>query len=97
MDGGAPRPIAGFEPGESPVGWSRDGQSLFLERFQESTIEIHRLNTLTGRREPTFRLGPPDPAGIVGYTAVAVSPDGKSYAYSFMRNLSELYLIDGLR
>jgi hypothetical protein len=27
----------------------------------------------------------------------SVSADGKSYAYSFIRNLSELYLIEGLK
>jgi hypothetical protein len=97
VDGGAPRPIPGFEPGEGPVGWSRDGRSLFLERIQELTIQIHRLDTLTGRRERLFGLVPPDPAGIVGYAAVAVRADGKSHAYSFIRNLSELYLIEGLR
>ncbi len=97
MDGGEPRPIPGFEPGEWPVGWSRDGRSLFLERIQELTIQIHRLDTLTGRRERSFGLIPPDPAGMFGYVAVAVRAGGKSYAYSFIRNLSELYLIEGLR
>jgi len=97
IEGGEPRPIPGFEPGESPVTWSRDGRSLFLTRFQDLSIQVHRLDTLTGRRELLFDLRPPDPAGVAPYPGLAVSADGRSYAYSFIRNLSELYLIEGLR
>jgi eukaryotic-like serine/threonine-protein kinase len=106
MDGGAPRPIAGVEPGEWPVGWGRDGHSLFLVRVQGLTTQVHRLDPATGRRELLLELVPPDPAGIAVFrgvgvavrgVGVAVSADGKSYARSFLRNLSELYLIEGLR
>jgi hypothetical protein len=97
MDGGEPRPVPGFEPGEWPIGWSRDRRSLFLERFRELTTQVDRLDTVTGRRERLFGLLPPDPAGIAPYPGIAVSADGKSYAYSFIRNLSELYIIEGVR
>jgi hypothetical protein len=97
MDGGDPRPIPGFEPGEWPIGWSRDRRSLFLERFGDLTTHVDRLDTATGRRALLFDLRPPDPAGVAPYPGLAVSADGKSYAYSFIRNLSELYLIDGLK
>jgi hypothetical protein len=97
MNGVTPRPIPGFEPGEWPVAWSKDGRSLFLSRIQDLTIQVHRLDTLTGRRELLFDLRPPDPAGVAPYPGLAVSADGRSYAYSFIRNLSELYLIEGLK
>ncbi|HUL79123.1 MAG TPA: protein kinase [Vicinamibacteria bacterium] len=97
MDGGEPRPVPRFEPGDWPVGWSRDGRSLFVQRFQGLTVQVHRLDAATGRRELLFDLAPPDPAGIFPFPGIAVSADGKSYAYSFIRNLSELYLIEGLR
>ncbi|HUL76294.1 MAG TPA: protein kinase [Vicinamibacteria bacterium] len=97
IDGGEPRPIPRFEPGDWPVGWSRDGRSLFVQRFQDLTVQVHRLDTLTARRELLFGLVPPDPAGIAPFPGLAVSADGKSYAYSFIRNLSDLYLIEGLR
>ena len=95
MDGGEPGPISGFEPGDWPVAWSKEGRSLLVRRSQDLTIQIHRLDTLTGRRKLLFDLVPPDPAGVIGYAAM--SADGKSYAYSFIRNLSELYLIEGLK
>jgi hypothetical protein len=40
---------------------------------------------------------PADPAGVAPGGSVRLSADGKSYAYSFIRNLSELYLIEGLK
>jgi len=43
-------------------------------------------------------LTPEDLAGVLhGIGAISVSPDGCSYAYTFARDLSELYLADGLK
>ena len=39
----------------------------------------------------------PDPAGIWLISPVVVTPDEKSYAYSFTRSLADLYVVDGLR
>ncbi|HUB30204.1 MAG TPA: hypothetical protein VL967_10915 [Terracidiphilus sp.] len=38
-----------------------------------------------------------DPVGAVGITTVRVTPDGKSFAYNALRQLSELYLLQGLK
>jgi hypothetical protein len=96
LDGGEPRPIAGIKPGELEIGWSSDGRSLFVARYRDLVTEIHRLDPVTGREERLLNLIPSDAAGIQPWS-VAVSADGKSYAYSFVRNLTNLYLIDGLR
>jgi Tol biopolymer transport system component len=97
IDGGESRPIAGLEAGEWPIGWSADGRSLHLARLRGLVLQVHRLDLGTGRRELLHELVPPDPAGVGGFPSLAVSADGKSYAYSFIRNLSELYLIEGLK
>jgi len=39
----------------------------------------------------------PDPAGILMIVAVQLTPDTRSYVYSYMRSLSELYVVDGLK
>jgi hypothetical protein len=96
IDGGEPRPLPGIEPGEWPIGWSTDGRSLHLARFA-GVLQVHRLDLVTGRRELLHELVPPDLAGFAPLPYLAVSADGKSYAYSFNRNLSELYLIEGLK
>ena len=38
-----------------------------------------------------------DRAGIIDVWGVHIAPDDKSYYYSFMRSLSDLYVMDGLR
>jgi hypothetical protein len=41
---------------------------------------------------------PEDPTGLIGLGPPAVSPDGETYAYSYLRNLvDDLYVIDGLK
>jgi Tol biopolymer transport system component len=100
IDGGESRPIAGFDQGEQPIIWSSDGRSLYLKGVRHLATQISRLDPVTGRRELVFALSPIDPAGVDqvrGGGPVTVSADGNSYAYSFIRNLSELYLIEGLK
>jgi hypothetical protein len=95
IDGGESRPIPGIEAGEWPIGWSADGRSLYL--FRGLATLVNRLDLVTGRRELLHELVPPDQAGVLPGASLSVSADGKSYAYSFIRNLSELYLIEGLK
>lgn len=42
-------------------------------------------------------LAPNDSAGVTAIVNVRITPDGKSYAYSFDRELSDLFLVDGVR
>lgn len=42
-------------------------------------------------------LLPADPAGVESLESILITPDGRSYAYSYQNNLSDIYLIDGLR
>lgn len=58
---------------------------------------MYRLDLATGRRELRRELMPPDPAGVLMIRPPHISSDGKSYAYSYRRTLSELFLADGLK
>jgi hypothetical protein len=40
---------------------------------------------------------PDDPAGFVGALQFAVARDGAVYAYTYLRLLQDLYLIEGVR
>jgi Tol biopolymer transport system component len=96
VDSGQLRPCPGSEPGDQPVRWSADGRSLFVLRYKGFAAQVYRLELTTGRRMLLRELAPPDLAGA-GFPDVRVTPDGKSYAYSFIRNLNDLYLVDGLK
>jgi hypothetical protein len=96
-DGGASRPCPGLESSDRPVRWSADGRSLLFLRRKAFAVEVHQLELATGRRRLLRTLAIQDPAGAVGPGRVRLTPDGASYAYSFMRNLSDLYLVEGLK
>jgi hypothetical protein len=95
--GGEPKPIAGLEPGESVIRWSADGRYLFLSKLEEpSFLKMSRLDVVNGRKELWKELRTPDPVGVT-IRDVVITPDGKSFAYSFQRDITTLFLIGGLR
>jgi hypothetical protein len=96
VGGGEPRPCPGLESEDSLIRWSADGLSVFVQRFQVSTMHVFRVDLATRRRTPLWQLAARDPTGTLPF-GVCLTPDGKSYAYSFVRDLSELYLVEGLR
>jgi Tol biopolymer transport system component len=95
--GGEPKLIGNLEPGESVIRWSADGHFLFLRKLDgRASLEIDRLDVATGRRELWKELKTPDSVGVqIGQ--VVMTPDGNSYAYSFQRDISTLYLAQGLK
>ena len=91
---GAPRPALGVEPGEKPLRWSSDGRWLYVGQGPK----IYRVEPFSGRRELWKAFVPPDPAGVRSDSwFVVLSADAQSYFYSFQTDLSELYLVSGLR
>ena len=40
---------------------------------------------------------PPDAAGVVEIVWIVLTPDAESYAYSYHRILSDLFLVEGLK
>ena len=99
IDGGQPRPIRGALPGDDPIQWSADGRFLYVIGMDNSTVEFFRLNLATGRRERWKKMELADPVGMIGIqpAAVRITPDGRSYVYSYWRTLTELYLVDHLK
>ncbi len=97
MRGGNPQPIARLAAGESAIRWSKDNRFLFLrEPGEPGSLKISRLDMVTGRRQSWKELRTPDAVGVqIGQ--VVMTPDGNSYAYSFNRDISTLYLAQGLK
>jgi hypothetical protein len=71
--------------------WLR-GQSRFAR-----PLKVFWLDVRTGRKEPWRELMPADPAGITTIGRIAATPDGKSYASSYIRSLADLCVVEGLR
>lgn len=98
-------PIAGGEPQkldisvapeESTVGISSDGKAI-LVRTRTLPVRVSRLDIATGRREPWRVITPADTAGLKSVPSIHFSDDGKSYAYSSFRILSDLFVVDGMK
>jgi eukaryotic-like serine/threonine-protein kinase len=106
METGAWRPISGFLAGrEAPLLWSSDGRSLFVglrprlgRVIPTGDGNVFRLDLATGKKDLWHEFATADKAGQVGgLYNFAMTPDGKSYAYSYFNSPSELYLVTGLR
>jgi hypothetical protein len=98
-DGGVARPIRGALPGDDLIQWSADGRFLYVLAPGDSPLEFFRVSLATGHRELWKRIAPADPVGLIGIqpAAVHMTPDGRSYAYSYWKTLTELYLVDNLK
>jgi tRNA A-37 threonylcarbamoyl transferase component Bud32/Tol biopolymer transport system component len=97
VEPGKPRRIAGLEPGELPIRWTPDGRTLYVAGRAGAMATISLLDVETGERTTWKTLDPPDPAGILSVGPFFISEDGKSYAYSYRREVGDLFLVEGLR
>ena len=96
--GGEPRPIVGLDPGDYPIQWSADGVYVYAARYGEVPLPVLRVNLKTGKKELWKELMPPERTGLWRVDDVAVTRDGRSYAYSFFRvAASDLFLVKGWR
>jgi hypothetical protein len=78
------------------VGWQ--GTRVLIAR-SASTIpaRLFRFDIAAGRRTPWHDLAPQDAAGVRRINSVSIASDGESYAYSYTRQVSDLYAVTGLR
>jgi len=98
-------PLAGGDPAPFPVNLDRDDEVVRFEPDGKSILvrrrgvpaKIERVFLNSGQREPVRQISPSDPAGVQTITSVHFSADGKSYAYSYFRTLSDLWVVDGLK
>jgi len=97
IEGGEPRAIPGPPvEGFHPASWSADGQWLFVYGDDRDSVDVQRVELATGRRMAWKTLKPADTTGMGGVITLVMTRDGGSYAYSYFRALSELYLLEGL-
>ena len=95
VEGGEPRELPAFTEDDAPGGWTSDGRYLYVVGAGGRPRRVDRLEVATGRREPWKELTPDDPEGSA--TAIRLTPDGRHYAYTYRRDASDLFLVDGLK
>ncbi len=91
---------AGARPIPCPTGRvggvSSDGRTWYV-REGGIPAQLYRADILSGRKELWKEVAPPDAAGTYRMDNFLVTPDGKTYVYTYRRILSDLYLIEGLK
>jgi Tol biopolymer transport system component len=99
-----PRPVAGSLLNDVPVQWSADGKAIYVWATDtEPPLTVDRIELETGRRERWRRLAPPDMTGFLRYgprfrgPGLAITPDGRFYAYTYFIDQSRLVLSEGAR
>ena len=91
-----PGPFPARGRGEEVIGFDEKGQSLNVYSG-DLKLRIERLDLATGKRTFVREVTPADPTGVARISTLQLTPDGRAYCYSFMRSLSRLYMVDGLR
>jgi len=93
--GGTAREIPAPYPA-APVAWSSDGGILYVRDLSSHRLaRITRFDLTHSSVRPWKELAPADKGGLDYVMNTVISPDGRSYAYSYLRDLSELYVVDG--
>jgi serine/threonine protein kinase/Tol biopolymer transport system component len=100
IDGTKSAPIPGLEMGEVPIQWSADGRGLYVRGSGDFTTNIYRIDLSSGRRELRKEIVP-DQVGFTGFEVtpggIQITPDGKSYVYTYWTALRDLFLAEGVK
>jgi Tol biopolymer transport system component len=96
LSGGEPTPIPGLDPQDGVAQITPDGRFLYVRRRAEVPMKVYRLEITTGRKEMWRTLMPGDAAGVANLSPLP-TPDGSAYIYSYVRTLSDLFLVEGVR
>ncbi|MET0619638.1 MAG: protein kinase, partial [Thermoanaerobaculia bacterium] len=101
LTGGEPRPIPGppVDRSDQIVNWSADSRFLFLGRVRPGPPGVFlRRDVATGKTSRWLEFQPADMTGVIMVGPGIITPDGRSYAYSYERvEASDLFVVDGLR
>jgi eukaryotic-like serine/threonine-protein kinase len=97
LEGGEPTALGGLATDDVPARFDREGRSLFIYRLGEVPLKVSRYEITSGRKEPWKEISPSDTAGLSSINRFVPTPDGQAYAYSYLRTLSSLQLVEGLK
>jgi eukaryotic-like serine/threonine-protein kinase len=96
-DGRTLKQIPASAPGYAVIGWAEDGRHLFLYRIGDVPEKVQQLDIESGKVGVWRELALEDPAGVIRIHPVMVTPDGRYWAFTYARVLSDLYVVEGLK
>jgi eukaryotic-like serine/threonine-protein kinase len=111
VDRGGPKKIVFFSAEGQPIAlhhdlpadsepsvFSADSRFLFTFGYGQMPVPVYRLDLATGKKQLWKELAPPDRTGLEsGAGPLRLTPDGRSYVYTYSRCQHDLYLVEGLK
>ncbi|HEX4426166.1 MAG TPA: protein kinase [Terriglobales bacterium] len=99
LEGGGLRLVPGLDSQYNVCGWSQDGASLYVMSSLRGdyVAKVYKVNIATGKMEFWKTFGTDVAAGGAGVGPPHFSSDGTAYAYVHSRNLSQAYVVTGLK
>jgi len=94
---GEPRPVAHLGRKDQVIRWGADGRSVLVFRQNQMPLRVEKVDLESGRRTLVRELAPADRSGVTGINRVSMSGDGNWYAYSYGRDISQLFTVKGVR
>jgi len=94
---GSAQAVPGLTPDDQVLRWSADGRSLYAYRSANVPFRLERLDLASGRRVLVREVAPSDRAGVIGSSGASLADDTRSYAYSYDRMTSQLFVVEGAR
>jgi hypothetical protein len=88
--------MAGSVAEDRPLGWGTDGRALYV-RQGRLPVRIFALDVTSGARTLVRTIAPRDTVGVDAIGDIRMTPNGKSYAYVYIRSLYSLYQVTGLK
>ena len=86
---------SGLAREDEPIGSTPTGR-IFSSEHGGVNPRVDRLNLETGERHHLREIRPVNSTGVVSTTAPVMTPDGKRYAFTLIRRLTDLFLVEGL-
>jgi hypothetical protein len=90
-------PVRGLIAGDVVIQFTADSRELYVFNRDGLPARVFRVDFRTGQRTLWRQFVPADSAGVAGIDSFVMTPDARAYAYNYIRHLSDLYLIEGLR
>src|SRR5262249_61889476 len=96
-DGGPVRPLPEFDQDLVVLSWTSDPRCVYARKRRLINFSLFRVDLLSGRSQPDREIVPGGRTGLARAANAVITPDGKSYAYSYVLNTSDLYRLEGVR
>jgi eukaryotic-like serine/threonine-protein kinase len=99
VEGGTFHPVPGLDGSFRVIGWSPDGGSLYAvsSRANEKVRLVYKVDPESGKMESWKTFGQEASAGLRGVGGISISGDGSAYAYVYVVDLSQAFVVTGLK